>query len=189
MSVIFPGNYVRDLNAYRGQGVIALPGVYFYQVRGYAPVTEDLSGGGTLSLVVPSPDLRQDDKPRLDKPFTVPEGATVYRTAVNAVNLKAAGTESVSVTGPATAAVLATQSAVDGEFDENGASNEFAFTTALTPEAAEITVGVSYSGSLEIVDADTAAEVIVEVCYFMDAPGPAAEDIPLPYKTEAGQGY
>ena len=29
MSVIFPGNYVADLNAYREQGVYATPGVEF----------------------------------------------------------------------------------------------------------------------------------------------------------------
>ncbi len=27
MTVIFPGNYVAQLNAYRDQGVVALPGV------------------------------------------------------------------------------------------------------------------------------------------------------------------
>ena len=89
MSVIFPGNYVADLNAYREQGVCATPGVEFYQVRGVALVTANLTGGGTLALEVLSPDLRADDKPRLDKPFVVPAGATVYRTAINAVNLKA----------------------------------------------------------------------------------------------------
>ena len=39
MSVIFPGNYVAHLNAYRDQGVFALPGVEFYQIRGLAYVT------------------------------------------------------------------------------------------------------------------------------------------------------
>ena len=39
MSVIFPGNYVAGLNAYRDQGVYALPGVEFYQAIGAAIVT------------------------------------------------------------------------------------------------------------------------------------------------------
>ena len=69
MSVIFPGNYVAHLNAYRDQGVFALPGVEFYQARGAAIVTEDQTGGGTLAVEVLSPDMRQDDKPRLDKPL------------------------------------------------------------------------------------------------------------------------
>ena len=36
MSVIFPGNYVAHLNAYRDQGVFALPGIEFYQAVGAA---------------------------------------------------------------------------------------------------------------------------------------------------------
>ena len=31
MSTIFPGNYVAHLNAYREQGVEAIPGVEFYK--------------------------------------------------------------------------------------------------------------------------------------------------------------
>ena len=44
MSVIFPGNYVADLNAYRDQGVFSLPGVEFYQMRGIAIVDSNLVG-------------------------------------------------------------------------------------------------------------------------------------------------
>ena len=54
-----------------------------------------------------SPDLRQDDKPRLDKPLVVPAGATVYRTAINVTNLKASGTQTVAVDGLTTAALEA----------------------------------------------------------------------------------
>ena len=63
MSVIFPGNYVAHLNAYRDQGVFALPGVEFYQVRGLAYVTADQTGGGTLTLEIPSPDLSRRQAP------------------------------------------------------------------------------------------------------------------------------
>ena len=83
MSVIYPGNYVARLNAYRDQGVTALPGVEFYQVIGASIITADQSGGGTLEVEIQSPDLRQDDKPRLDKPMVIPAGAVVYRSAVN----------------------------------------------------------------------------------------------------------
>ena len=71
MSVIFPGNYVAHLNAYREQGVLAIPGVEYYQLRGIAIVTANQTGGGTLALEILSPDMRADDKPRLDKPFKV----------------------------------------------------------------------------------------------------------------------
>ena len=46
MSVIFPGNYVARLNAYRDQGCFSLPGVEFYQAIGAAVVTADQTGGG-----------------------------------------------------------------------------------------------------------------------------------------------
>ena len=38
----------------------------------------------TYDLKILSPDLRQDDKPRKDRPFIIPAGAVVYRTAVSA---------------------------------------------------------------------------------------------------------
>ena len=92
MSVIFPGNYVAHLNAYREQGVEALPGVEFYRIVGALVLDPDnagtLSGGvlaaGTYNLKVLSPDLRQDDKPRTDKAFVIPKDSVVYRTALNA---------------------------------------------------------------------------------------------------------
>jgi hypothetical protein len=55
MTVIFPGNYVSHLNAYKEQGVVALPGVEFYKLVGIAKVTSNLSGGGTLTLSIPGP--------------------------------------------------------------------------------------------------------------------------------------
>ena len=78
MSMIFPGNYVAHLNAYREQGVEALPGVEFYKAVGALPLNPDvfteLVNGELPALTdeavyVLSPDLRQDDKPRKDKSF------------------------------------------------------------------------------------------------------------------------
>ena len=97
MSVIFPGNYVAHLNAYREQGCVSLPGVEFYRVVGALvlnPDNDSVTAAGTLTagtydLQILSPDLRQDDKPRKDKPFVVPAGSVVYRTAVSAPGVKA----------------------------------------------------------------------------------------------------
>ena len=190
MSVVFPGNYIRDLNAYRNQGVTALPGVHFYQLRGAFVAELTTTAAGTQELKILSPDLRQDDKPRLDKPFAVPAGASVYRTAVNVTNLKSTSGATITVGGPSTASVLATLTAdADGNFDELGASNEFAFDTALTKEVAEVLVTAANNAELEIVDADSTAAIIVEVDYYVDAPAPTYEDVPLPFKVEAGQGY
>ena len=190
MSVIFPGNYVAHLNAYRDQGVFALPGVEFYQLRGLAYVTADQTGGGTLTLEIPSPDLRQDDKPRLDKPFLIPAGATVYRTAINVQNLSASGTDTVSVSGlTTTAGTQASLAAVDGEFPAEGASTAFDGFTTVSEEASGTTISAAYSGALDIVNPDDQAVVMVEVCFYLDAPGPDADDYNIQYKVEAGQGY
>jgi hypothetical protein len=191
MSVIFPGNYVAHLNAYRDQGVAALPGVEFYQLRGLAYVTEDQTGGGTLTLEIPSPDLRQDDKPRLDKPFVLPaDGCTVYRTAINVQNLEASGTDTVSVSGlSTTSGTQASLAAADGVFDEAGASTVFDGFNTMSAETGSVTISAAYSGALTIVNPDDQAIVMVEVCFFVDAPGPEADDYNLSYKVEAGQGY
>ena len=189
MSVIFPGNYVADLNAYREQGVYATPGVEFYQVRGVALVSANLTGGGTLSPQILSPDLRQDDKPRLDKAFKVPAGATVYRTAINAVNLKASGTDTVRVDGLTTTTnTEATLTASSGAFPAAGATTSFDFGTTKSVENSEITISAPYSGALTIVNPDDQAYVIVEVCYFKNGAAPVADDCNVPYKTEAGSG-
>ena len=189
MSVIFPGNYVADLNAYREQGVYATPGVEFYQVRGVALVSANLTGGGSLSPQILSPDLRQDDKPRLDKAFKVPAGSTVYRTAINAVNLKASGTDTVRVDGLTTTTnTEATLTASSGAFPAAGATTSFDFGTTKSVESSEITISAPYSGALTIVDPADQAYVIVEVCYFKNAAAPVADDCNVPYKTEAGSG-
>jgi len=190
MSVIFPGNYVANLNAYRDQGVLAVPGVQFYQLRGLALVTAAQTGGGTLALEIPSPDLRQDDKPRLNKPFTVPAGATVYRTAVSTSNLSASGTDTVSVSGlTTTSGTQASLAAVSGKFAASGASTAFDGFTTVSAEASGCTISAAYSGALNIVDPNSNAVVMVEVCYYLDAPGPDTDDYAIAYKTEAGQGY
>ena len=190
MSVIFPGNYVADLNAYRDQGVFATPGVEFYQMRGIALVSSSLTGGGTLAVEIPSPDLRQDDKPRLDKPFVVPAGSTVYRTAITAVNLSASGTDTVAVDGLTTAVnTEASLAAVAGVFPAAGATTSFDGFTTVSVESADATIIAAYSGALNIVNPDDQAYVIVEVCFFRDGGAPTSDDVNVPYKTEAGQGY
>ena len=189
MSVIFPGNYVAHLNAYREQGVLAVPGVEYYQLRGIAIVTANQTGGGTLALEILSPDLRADDKPRLDKPFKVPAGATVYRTAISTTNLKASGTDTVSVDGLTTTTnTEASLAAVAGEFPAAGASTTFS-NGAVSIESSEVTISAAYSGALTIVDPADCAAVMVEVCYYVDAPGPDVDDYNIPYKSESGSGY
>ena len=190
MSVIFPGNYVAHLNAYRDQGVYALPGVEFYQVRGAAIITEDTTGSNKqLAVEVQSPDLRQDDKPRLDKPLAIPAGAVVYRTAINVTNLSSSGSDTVAVDGLTTGGVEASLAAVSGEFPAEGSASAFDGFTTVSTESSGATVTAKLNGALNIVDPGSTAAVLVEVCYYLDAPGPDGDDFSLPYKTEAGQGY
>ena len=103
---IFPGNYVAHLNSYRDQGVVAIPGAVFFRLVGALVLNPDLNDvldangelpAGTYDLQILSPDLRQDDKPRRNRPFALPAGATFYRTCVNAVGVREA--DSIAVGG------------------------------------------------------------------------------------------
>ena len=124
MSTIFPGNYVAHLNAYREQGVEALPGVEFYKGVGalvlnpdnYGNLTDGVLPAGTYDLLILSPDMRQDDKPRKDKPFVIPANSVVYRTAISAPGVKAnaAGDTIVLETLGANAPATGTLTASDG---------------------------------------------------------------------------
>ena len=105
---IFPGNYVAHLNAYRDQGVVALPGCVFFRHVGALVLNPDNYGvldtdgvlvAGTYDLKILSPDLRQDDKPRRDRPFELPAGAKVYKVAVSAPGVREAESLRDAVTG------------------------------------------------------------------------------------------
>lgn len=182
MSVIFPGNYVTHLNAYKAQGVEALPGVEFYRVVGVYNATGTVSSGA-LPLVVLSPDQRGDDKPRLDKTMTIPAGATIYRTAVNVKNLSSTGSATIQATGISGGTTLTASS---GVFPD-GATSAFDLSSSISALGSATAVTATASADLNIVDSADSAAVIVEVCYYVDAAAPDAEDIHLPYKIEAGQ--
>ena len=209
MSVIYPGNYVARLNAYRDQGVVAIPGVEFYRGVGAVVLNPDNDGvtaGGVLAagdyaVQVLSPDMRQDDKPRLDKPLVVPTGAVVYRTAISAPGVKAAAAGDTIVVktlgGNAPASGTLTADA-DQFFPEDGVSSVFKSIVDGTAVNAAADTAV-----LVTTDANFTAEqnpsagacrkapsaIIVEVCYYLPAPAPSADDVNIPYGIEAGQGY
>ena len=209
MSTIFPGNYVAHLNAYREQGVEAIPGVEFYKGVGALVLNPDTKGvttdgvlaDGTYGLYILSPDLRQDDKPRVDKPFVVPAGSVVYRTAISAPGVReetAAGGATIVLEALANSPATGTLTAeADGYFPENGVSsalNSIVDGTAVNV-AADTTVQVTTDAPL-IASLDPSAgacrnspsAILVEVCYYRAAPAPDAEDAHIPYAVEAGQG-
>ena len=192
MSIIFPGNFVAQLNAYRGQGVVSIPGVEFYSYIGVASLNASAAAGATYDLQILSPDLRADDKARTDKPFVIPTGAGIYRSAVNVVNLSSGNAKTITATGITGGAVLT--SAADGTFAANGSVTPFAGLTdaagsaVITRLASDTTVTAVANDGLTIVNADDQAAIIVEIDFFMDASAPGADDVSLPFKVEAGQG-
>jgi hypothetical protein len=120
----------------------------------------------------------------------IPAGAIVYRSAISTTNLTAGAAETVAVDGVATAAAKASLAAdADGVFDPEGVGSAFTLDSSFTAEASDVTVEVDYSGTLTIEDAGDQAAVLVEVCYYVSDGGPSTDEINLPYKTEAGQGY
>ena len=211
MSVIFPGNYVAHLNAYREQGVEALPGVEFYKAVGALPLNPDvfteLVNGELPALTdepvyVLSPDLRQDDKPRKDKPLVIPANSVVYRTAIAAPGVKeatVAGTTTIvmkpSGTNAPTSATLTAED--DGYYPEEGAVSALEgivdgtaiSTSADTPVT--ITTNAALIASLDPSAGacrNSPSAILVEVCYYRPAPAPDAEDAHIPFAVEAGQG-
>ena len=208
MSIIFPGNYVAHLNAYREQGVEALPGVEFFKAVGALVLNPDTKGNlntdgelaaGTYDLEILSPDLRQDDKPRKDKPFIVPAGAVIYKVAVAAPGVKAAAagnTVKVAPTGsggfPATPTLTA---GADLYFPAEGAGSDLPSILDGTAVGSDTQVQVKTVGDFVASQNPSAgacrnspSAILVEVCYYRSSPAPDAEDAHIPYAVEAGQG-
>ena len=208
MSVIFPGNYVAHLNAYREQGCVSLPGVEFYRGVGAlvlnpdndSVTTDGTLAAGTYDLQILSPDLRQDDKPRKDRPFVIPEGAVVYRTAVNAPGVReetVGDGVTLTVSGITTPAPVAATAEADGYFNPVGEFSLFASILDGTGLAADTAVTVDVAGGGLIASQKPSAGacrkspsvIIVEVCYFMPDAVAGYDDVNIPYAVEAGQGY
>jgi hypothetical protein len=212
MTVIYPGNYVAQLNAYRDQGVVAIPGVEFYRLVGAVVINPDndsvtevdgsLAAGDNAPQIL-SPDLRQDDKPRKDKPMEVPANAVVYRTAISAPGVQeatVAGTSTIKIKtlgGNAPATGILTAEA-DGFFPENGVSSALESIVDGTAVSTTVSTPVLVETSADLVPAlkpsagacrNSPSAILVEVCYYVPAPAPSYDDVSIPYAVEAGQGY
>ena len=212
MTVIFPGNYVAHLNAYRDQGVVALPGVEFYRLVGAVVInpdndnvttTDGVLSAGTYTPQILSPDLRQDDKPRKDRPMVIPANAVVYRTALSAPGVQEAtvagsGTIVLETLGSDAPTSPTFTAEADGFFDENGLSSALesvvdgtAVSTSVETEV-EVTTSVDYVAALKPSAGacrNSPSAILVEVCYYVPAPAPSYDDVSIPYAVEAGQGY
>ena len=202
---IFPGNYVAHLNAYRDQGVVALPGAVFFRGVGALVLNPDIEGNlvdgvlpaATYDLKVLSPDLRQDDKPRKDRPFVIPAGAVVYRTAINGVGVReetVAGSTTIVPAGITTPTAVAATAGADGYFAPVGEFSLFESILDGTALGAETAVQVTTSAGLIASQNPSAgacrkspSALLVEVCYYMPDAAPDADDVHIPYGVEAGQ--
>ena len=213
MSVIFPGNYVAHLNAYREQGCVSLPGVEFYRGVGALVLNPDndsvltldndgnsVLASGTYDSQILSPDLRQDDKPRKDRPFVIPTGSVIYRTAVSAPGVKTDAAGKTVVIAPSGASGFPTTptlvAGTDQFFDAAGVSsaldNILGGTATTGAVQVQITTNGAYTAELNPsagADRNAPSAILVEVCYYRAAAAPDAEDAHIPYAIEAGQGF
>ena len=197
-NLIFPGNYVTRLNAYRQQGVLALPGVSFFQQIGayVVPEGETTVATGDYEVKILSPDKRQDDKPRLDRDFIIPgadvggSGATVYRVAINTVNLKGTGSSTITTNAAALGGITLgnLEDDANGLFPEGGKVSPFVMDTVPAAITANTAGGVTVGGAaLEKIDPSKEAAIILEVCFYADNGAPTADDVNLPFPVESGQ--
>ena len=202
---IFPGNYVAHLNAYRDQGVVALPGAVFFRGVGALVLNPDTDGNlvdgvlpaDTYDLKILSPDLRQDDKPRKDRPFVIPAGAVVYRTAVSAPGVReetVAGTTTLEIEGITTPAAAPATAEADGYFNPVGEFSAFVSILDGTGLAADTPIQITTDADLVASQKPSAgacrkspSAILVEVCYFLPDAAPDADDVHIPYGVEAGQ--
>ena len=206
---IFPGNYVAHLNAYRDQGVVAIPGAVFFRGVGALVLnpdndsvldTDGVLAAGTYDLKILSPDLRQDDKPRKDRPFVIPAGAVVYRTAVNAPGVReetvgdGVTIEPAGITTPAAAKANPDTAGYYSPVGEFSAFVSILDGTGLASDTA-VQVKVTDGGLIASQNPSAGAcrkspsAIIVEVCYFLPDAVADADDLHIPYAVEAGQGF
>ena len=205
-NLIYPGNYVTHLNSYRDQGVAAIPGVAFFRSVGAIVLNPDVHNllvngvleDGTYTPQILSPDMRRDDQPRRDRPQVIPEGAIIYRTAVNAVGVReatVAGTTEIELSAPAAnPTAVAAVAEADGYFSPVGTSSLFeAILDDTNVLAAPVTVQVDTSADLIASLKESAgacrnspSAIITEICYYMHDPAPDADDLHLPYAVESG---
>jgi hypothetical protein len=205
MSIILPGNWVTRANVYprrkqvgpeeytiERHGVECIPGYAFYKLVGYYAVDEDRLVAGDYDLVIGSPDLRQDDKPRLDAPFIVPAGAAPYRSAVSVINGDATSNGDVvtidtapSLSGTITPGADALGGKVEFTTGELVSSSPV-LTLPTTYQTADLFIKAKVVHDIARLDSRDRIVVLVEVDYIADAGAPVLDDVSLPYLTEAG---
>ena len=204
-NIIYPGNYVSRLNSYRDQGVNAIPGVEFFRSVGAVVLNPDISNvtdsgvlsDGTYTPLILSPDMRRDDQPRKDRKQVIPAGAVCYRTAVSAPGVReetVAGSSTIVIATPAAKPTpVAMTAEADGFFNPVGEFSLFEAILKYDAPLSETEVTVKTDANLIAALKPSAgacrkspSAIIVEICYYMQAPAPSSDELPLPYAVESG---
>lgn len=208
---IYPGNYVNRLSAYQNQCAVLDPGRQFYAAVGYALITS--TGALSWPVVIPSPDLRGDDKPRLDIPsLVIPAGACVYSVGLRVPDVRRDRGDG----GTARSLIVGTNTDRLKVADVIGSDNTFTTATLATNSAGvvvasttiapvasrrSIVTPVILAGALTLRVFSTATggttagsvmsstnvggtPIIVEVDYHLDDDLPEMEDVRLPFLRE-----
>ena len=203
MAIIYPGNFVERLNAYsttaaNRQGVEALPGINFFSAVGVVTIPAAGLAAATNpsdTLKILSPDMRADDKPRLDKDMIIPDGANIYRVAIRGINCSGAASgnevEVVKAAAGTQFTLAAMRSKLTAAADKQySVANNTAFDglTNATCETlgADTTMYLKHAQAISVTNADDQAAVIVEVNYYMNGAAPDEDAVNLPYLTETG---
>ena len=207
---IFPGNWVTNLSSYQGQPVVAVPGRVYYHKVGYALV--DSTGGTEFDVIIPSPDMRGDDKVRENiTGMTIPAGAVVY-----SVGLRVSDTRKNKDAGSATSGLSGTNGDTIALKDLDASAPDTISTTVVStptiavsggtiaPTSAKngVVTGSVLAGAetLKVFVRDAAGNgagstlsstatggtpIICEVSYYLDDAVATVEDTRIPYTTES----
>ena len=207
---IFPGNWVTNLSSYQGQPVVAVPGRVYYHKVGYALVNS--TGGTEFDVVIPSPDMRGDDKVRENiTGMTIPAGAVVY-----SVGLRVSDTRKNKDAGSATSGLSGTNTdTIALKDDAASAADTISTSVVSTPTIAVsggtiaptsakngVVTGSVLAGAetLKVFVRDSAGTgtgstlsstatggtpIICEVSYYLDDAVATVEDTRIPYTTES----
>jgi hypothetical protein len=207
---IYPGNWVNPLSSYQGQPVVGRPGRQYVHKVGYALVNS--TGGTSFDVIIPSPDLRQDDKPRPDiVGLTIPQGARVYFMGIRVPDMRkdrGVGTAFTGLVGTDTnrlklADALANDDAMTTTtFSTNSATIAVASSTVAPVSAVKsvetgvvaagnetlkvyvTTSGGTSAGSTLTSSLDGGTPIICEVAYWVDDDVTELNEINLPYITQ-----
>ena len=209
---IYPGNFVTNLSSFQGQCVVAVPGRQYFHKIGYALVSS--TGGTSFDVIIPSPDKRDDDKPRANIiGLVVPDGATVYSLGLRVTDTrkeKDKGDAASGLVGTNTnrlklaSAVNSTAGGViSGSALGTNSANLAVASTTIAPSTGRFSAaGTAVSGAktLKVFVTDSAGTgagstltstatggsyIICEVSYYLDDDVATTDDTILPYLTES----